>query len=76
MPCGRKMLCGLTVTKSRVGGATAKGEEALAVPYVAVINVLPTVWLVATPLLPTVAAVAFKEVHVATAVRSWVLPSA
>ena len=61
------------VMLTKVGAVTARAEEPLAFPNVAVIMVLPILRPVAIPKSPTVAAVVLSELQVAVVVRSLVL---
>jgi hypothetical protein len=61
---------GVTVIETRLAGTTVMVEESVKPPTVAVMLVVPAVKVVATPLLSTLATVAFEELQVTPETRS------
>ena len=75
VPSGRDALAGVTAIEARTGAVTVRVVLPPTPEYVAVMVVEPCALLVAMPVLETVAALVFEEVHVAELVRSLLLLS-
>jgi len=74
-PIETEAVPGDTVIDTKAAGVTVRLVEPTIEPEVALINVVPTLALVAFPVAPMVATLVVAEAHVAVLVRSWVLPS-
>lgn len=68
-------LVGVSVMVCKCAATTVITDESVNVPTVAVMVVVPAASVVAKPLLSTVAALVFEELHVTPVTKSWMDPS-